>query len=69
VVPYGQESLLLVYKRWKKLANDFYDKDKDLFDVSKIPEIFDMIRFDANHNLKVLEVLKYKPDKFYKVAS
>lgn len=36
VVPYGRESFLLMYKRWRKLAIDFYLEKEDRYDVSKI---------------------------------
>ena len=41
------------FKRWKKIATDFRKEGKDgtiSFDISKLPEIFDNVKFDALHN-------------------
>lgn len=46
----GQENLILVFKRWRKLEIDFYDRRKEQFNISKIPDIFDSIRYDMIHN-------------------
>lgn len=46
----GQENLILVFKRWRKLEIDFYDRRKENFNISKIPDIFDSIRYDMIHN-------------------
>ena len=45
----GLESLILVYKRWKKIQIDFIKKDSR-FDISKIPHVNDSIRYDMIHN-------------------
>lgn len=36
--------------RWSKLKKDFYNNDTDKFNISKIPEIFDVIRHDNVKN-------------------
>ena len=36
--------------RWAKLEKDFYHKKKDRFDISKIPDIYDCIKYDIVHN-------------------
>jgi hypothetical protein len=46
----GGESLWLVCERWRKLHKDFYNAKKDRFDLSKIPDIYDCIKYDALHN-------------------
>jgi hypothetical protein len=47
------ETLLMMFKRWKKIEEDFYKKKKDqdqgVFDISKLPEICDNIVFDMVH--------------------
>lgn len=46
----GQENLILVFKRWRKLEIDFYDRKNEVFNISKIPDIHDSIRYDMIHN-------------------
>lgn len=48
----GQENIILIFKRWRKLEIDFFDKKKEIFNISKIPDINDMIKYDAIHNLE-----------------
>ena len=43
------EPYLLSLERWKKIANDFSLKHGK-FDISKIPEVCDNIKFDLLHN-------------------
>lgn len=43
------EPYLLSLKRWKKIANDFTLKN-GRFDISKLPEVCDNIKFDLLHN-------------------
>jgi hypothetical protein len=43
------EHYLLSLKRWKKIANDYVEKN-GTFDISKIPEVCDNIKFDLLHN-------------------
>jgi len=45
---HGQPYIIQL-KRWKKIANDFVKKD-GTFDISKIPEICDNIKFDLLHS-------------------
>eukprot|EP00048_Salpingoeca_helianthica_P003890 m.71548 g.71548 ORF g.71548 m.71548 type:complete len:1135 (+) comp12954_c0_seq1:1094-4498(+) len=44
------ESVKLFLYRWEKLEKDFYNKKKDHFDVSKIPDIYDQLKYDVYHN-------------------
>ena len=48
------EQLLLMFKRWKKLERDFKRKD-GTFDISKIPDICDNIKYDILHNPNLLD--------------
>ena len=43
------EPMLLMLKRWKKIAND-YSLENGRFDISKLPEVCDNIKFDLLHN-------------------
>ena len=49
-VPYGVESMLMMYDRWRKLLHSFYSKKDATFDISKIPDIYDSAKYDCIHN-------------------
>ena len=40
----------MMWDRWKKLERAFYNSEADQFDISKIPDIYDSIKFDCIHN-------------------
>lgn len=42
-----------MYKRWRKLETDF--KKKDSYDISKIPDICDNIKYDFLHNQSFMD--------------
>lgn len=44
------ETLWLMCERWKKLAKDFFHPRKGRFDLSKIPDILDQVKYDCLHN-------------------
>ncbi|OQV16333.1 Inositol hexakisphosphate and diphosphoinositol-pentakisphosphate kinase [Hypsibius exemplaris] len=46
---YSGESWDLLPRRWAKLEKDFKLKDAT-FDITKIPDIYDCIKFDMHHN-------------------
>ena len=46
---YHGETLRLMINRWAKLVKDFKSKNGD-FDISKIPDIYDCIKYDMLHN-------------------
>ena len=41
-------------RRWSKLEKDFYNKKKEKFEISKIPDIYDSIKYDLMHNRSIL---------------
>ena len=49
-----EEKVVLIYKRYVKLYNDFYDQKKEKFDISKIPDIYDNIKYDLIHNKQII---------------
>ncbi|XP_072290760.1 inositol hexakisphosphate and diphosphoinositol-pentakisphosphate kinase 1-like isoform X3 [Eucyclogobius newberryi] len=46
---YHSESLELMLQRWSKLERDFRMKS-GRYDISKIPDIYDCIKYDCQHN-------------------
>ncbi|XP_076058442.1 inositol hexakisphosphate and diphosphoinositol-pentakisphosphate kinase 2-like isoform X3 [Oratosquilla oratoria] len=46
---YHGETWELMQRRWAKLEKDFMSKNK-VFDISKIPDIYDCIKYDLQHN-------------------
>ena len=41
-------------RRWSKLEKDFLNK-AGLFDISKVPDIYDCIKYDLQHNKDILQ--------------
>eukprot|EP00930_Biecheleria_cincta_P096232 TRINITY_DN88106_c0_g1_i1.p1 TRINITY_DN88106_c0_g1~~TRINITY_DN88106_c0_g1_i1.p1 ORF type:complete len:1006 (-),score=185.55 TRINITY_DN88106_c0_g1_i1:431-3448(-) len=41
---------ILIVKRWQKLRDDLYDSKKSKWDLSKVMEIYDAVKFDMIHN-------------------
>lgn len=50
---YHSESWELMLRRWSKLVKDFRMRGAT-FDISKIPDIYDCIKYDLQHNMKIL---------------
>lgn len=46
---YHSETLELMLQRWRKLERDFRLKSRR-YDISKIPDIYDCIKYDVQHN-------------------
>ncbi|XP_017770125.1 PREDICTED: inositol hexakisphosphate and diphosphoinositol-pentakisphosphate kinase isoform X7 [Nicrophorus vespilloides] len=51
---YHGETWELMGRRWGKIEKDFYMKNKN-FDISKIPDIYDCIKYDLQHNQHTLQ--------------
>ena len=47
---YKGETLLELTERWRLLYRKFYDEDTDTFDLSRVPDVHDNVRFDMLHN-------------------
>ena len=60
------ENIVLIYKRYVKLKNDFFNIKKNKFDVSKIPDIYDNIKYDLIHNKDLMNESAYK--LFFEIA-
>ena len=54
------ENIVLIYKRYVKLKNDFFNVKKNKFDVSKIPDIYDNIKYDIIHNKDLMNESAYQ---------
>lgn len=53
-----EEQLILTYKRWKKIENDFFNKKDSCYDISKIPDVHYSIQYDILHNKHFQELNK-----------
>lgn len=51
---YHDETWELMLRRWSKLEKDFYNKRTDQFEISKIPDIYDSIKYDLMHNKNII---------------
>ncbi|CAD7697573.1 unnamed protein product [Ostreobium quekettii] len=58
------ERPLLLYDRWRKLSRSFYKRTRDTFDISKVPDIYDSVKYDAIHN----QHLDLKLEDLYETA-
>jgi len=58
---YEGESILLMFKRYQKLSEDFFRKKKDKFDISKLPDIYDCVKYDILHNSQTLQLTNLQP--------
>ena len=54
------ENIVLIYKRYVKLKNDFFNVKKNKFDISKIPDIYDNIKYDIIHNKDLMNDSAYE---------
>jgi inositol hexakisphosphate/diphosphoinositol-pentakisphosphate kinase len=50
---YLTETFDLMAVRWQKLNKDFLDPKTSRYDLTKVPDVYDMIRFDVLHNASV----------------
>ncbi|CAB4055053.1 PPIP5K [Lepeophtheirus salmonis] len=50
---YHGETWELMARRWNKLEKDFWSKN-ELYDISKVPDIYDCIKYDIQHNRDIL---------------
>lgn len=63
---YKGETLLELTERWRLLHIKLYDEDKDEFDLSRVPDVHDNVRFDMLHNPHL--GLTATLEKLYKLA-
>ena len=47
---YLSETFSLMLDRYEKLNKDFKNKKTGLFDLTKVPDVYDMVRYDVLHN-------------------
>ncbi|KAI9920166.1 hypothetical protein PsorP6_016042 [Peronosclerospora sorghi] len=50
---YMDETFPLMFERWDKIYRDFYSAKTDTFNLSKIPDVHDCIKYDLLHNSSV----------------
>ncbi|ODM97795.1 Inositol hexakisphosphate and diphosphoinositol-pentakisphosphate kinase [Orchesella cincta] len=63
-VLYHGENWDLMARRWAKLEKDFKTKGK--FDISKVPDIYDCIKYDIQHNSHAIGF--YKAEELFNCA-
>jgi hypothetical protein len=54
------EDILLIKERWNKLVKDFYDKDSNLYNTSKLAEIYDTVKHDQRKNKVIFNLINDK---------
>ena len=55
-----EEKVILIFKRYTKLYQEFYDIKTQKFDIGKIPAIYDNIKYDIIHNKSIINEDGYK---------
>jgi hypothetical protein len=55
-----EEKVILIFKRYTKLYQEFYNKKTEKFDIGKIPNIYDNIKYDIIHNKSIMNKDGYK---------
>ncbi|CAI5704728.1 unnamed protein product [Peronospora effusa] len=50
---YMGETFSLMYERWDKIFRDFYSTKTGTFNLSKIPDVHDCIKYDLLHNASI----------------
>eukprot|EP00756_Hemistasia_phaeocysticola_P006023 Hpha_TRINITY_DN13629_c0_g1::TRINITY_DN13629_c0_g1_i1::g.122727::m.122727/K13024/PPIP5K, VIP; inositol-hexakisphosphate/diphosphoinositol-pentakisphosphate 1-kinase len=48
--PYGGESQAMMHMRWDRLLRQLRNKEKDKWDLSKVPDVLDSVKYDTIHN-------------------
>ena len=49
-----EEKIILIYKRYNKLYQEFFDLESKQFKISKVIEIYDNIKYDIIHNKSII---------------
>lgn len=62
---YNQESFKDMVNRWTNLLDGFYDEEKADFDATKIPNLFDSVRYELLHNANCLGLSYEKMDQLW----
>jgi hypothetical protein len=70
---YHGKTVAVMFLRWKKLDGgfavfvlrcvlhgpDLYDEENDSFNISKIPDIYDSIKYDVLHNSEIPGIIPF----------
>jgi inositol hexakisphosphate/diphosphoinositol-pentakisphosphate kinase len=46
----GKETVVMMQDRWDKLAEDLFNKETGVYDISKVPDCYDGIKYTIMHN-------------------
>lgn len=68
---YTGETFDLMLDRWTKLNKDFYNKKVGRYNLTKVPDVYDMIRYDILHNSRLhLEGMEelYRLSKIFEIC-
>ena len=55
-----EEKVILIFKRYTKLYQEFYNSETKKYDIGKIPSIYDNIKYDIIHNKSIVNKDGYK---------
>jgi hypothetical protein len=47
---YLNETLDLMFDRWNQISKDFYSTKAGKYDLTKVPDVYDMVKYDLLHN-------------------
>jgi len=62
------DAVQLAFARWEKLAKDFYKPKTQSYDPSKIPDIFDCVKFDIMHTPELFNMKNHYLLQIYPLA-
>lgn len=56
--------LRLMANRWEKLVEDFFNEEHQIFDTSKVPDVYDCVKYEAIHSIDICGDSKKFSDEF-----
>jgi inositol-hexakisphosphate/diphosphoinositol-pentakisphosphate 1-kinase len=68
LLPSLNETYALMLDRWLKLDHSFFKQKQGLYDLSKVPELHDMARYDVLHNHHLTPQLNERLVELYAIS-